>query len=183
MYVISLDVSSDISMRGSQTEGALLRRHVEFGEKDGSRFVKLHLRKAKTAKAGEVQSIHLQQQFNVLDPVEAVERIMMANEGADRDDLLFAIKGPGGMRAMSKSRFMKLAEESWGRASLGTWSGHSFRVGGASIRYNLGTPMSKIAKQGRWKSLTYLRYLKAYSREETDDTIEFLRSLDERMTA
>lgn len=87
------------------------------------------------------------------------------------------------MVPMKKTRFVKLAEEIWGKASIGTWSGHSFRVGGALIRYNLGTLMRRIAKQGRWKSLTYLRYLKAYSKADIEFTIEFLRAIEDRSLA
>lgn len=167
-------------LRESAGTGALLRRHVEFGERDGEAFVKLHLRKAKTAKAGEVQVIHLQRQYSVLDPVSAIERLMKSNKKADRDDLLFATSKGSKMTPMKKARFISIAEECWGKASLGTWSGHSFRVGGASIRFNLGTPVKKIARQGRWKSLTYLRYFKAYTDEEKAMTIRFLEAIEDR---
>lgn len=170
-------------LRDSAEVGALLRHHVELGEREGKKFVKLHLRKAKTAKRGEIQVIHLQQQFNVLDPVNAIMRLLKSNPKPDRDDLLFAVPGHGGMKAMKKSRFTKILEESWGKSSVGTWSGHSFRVGGTSIRYNLGTNMKYIAKQGRWKSLTYLRYLKAYTEEETADTIAFLSAIEDPSVA
>lgn len=170
-------------LRESAADGAILRHHVTFGERDGERFVELHLRKAKTARKGEIQIIRLQRQHNVLDPVAAIERLMRSNTRSDRDDLLFATPAGGRMAAMKKSRFIKLTEEIWGRASLGTWSGHSFRVGGASIRFNLGTSMKRIAKQGRWKSLTYLRYLKAYSEEDTRDTIRFLQAIEDRSLA
>lgn len=167
-------------LRGKVTDGALLRRHVEFGKREGTRFASLHLRKAKTARGGEVQVIHLQQQFNVLDPVAALERVLEANQGADRDDLLFSLTNGSSRKTLTKPRFKNLLEEVWGKASLGTWSGHSFRVGGASIQYNLGTPMKRIANQGRWKSLTYLRYLKSYTEEEIAETKRFLEALDER---
>lgn len=167
-------------LRNSAADGAILRHHVKFSEEDGVRFVNLHLRKAKTAKTGEIQVIRLQQQFNVLDLVAAMERLMKSNKHSDRDDLVFATPGRGSMTAMKKPRFIKLAEEIWGEASLGTWSGHSFRIGGASIRFNLGTSMKQIAKQGRWKSLTYLRYLKAYTEEDTRDTIWFLQAIEDR---
>lgn len=169
-----------VLLRSKPADGALLRRHIEFGEKDGKRYAKLHLRKAKTAKAEEVQIIHLQEQFNVLDPVAALERVLALNNSADRDDLIFATPSSKGMKALTKPRFMKLAGEIWGKAGLESWSGHSFRVGGASIRFNLGTPVKRIALQGRWKSLTYLRYFKAYSEEEKKDTITFLETIDER---
>lgn len=87
------------------------------------------------------------------------------------------------MAAMKKARFLKLAEEIWGHASIGTWSGHSFRVGGASLRFNLGASMKSIARQGRWKSLTYLRYLKAYSEEDVRKTVKFLQAIEDRSLA
>jgi hypothetical protein len=75
---------------------------------------------------------------------------------------------------------MKVVEEIWGKAGINSWSGHSFRVGGASLRYNLGTQVNVIARQGRWKSLTYLRYFKAYTAEELEDAVKLLEALDER---
>lgn len=170
-------------LRDSAGDGALLRHHVEFGESDGERFVQLHLRKAKTARKGEIQIIHLRRQHNILDPVAAMERLMRSNTRSDRDDLVFAVPRGGRMVALKKARFLKLAEEIWGTASIGTWSGHSFRVGGASLRFNLGTSMKRIARQGRWKSLTYLRYLKAYTEDDIKYTIEFLRAIEDRSLA
>lgn len=157
-------------LREKQLKGALLRKHFKFVKKDRKKFARQHLRKAKTAKLEGVQVIHLQEQLNILDPVGALERVMLANKEADRDEILFATRGPGRKTPTSNSRFTKLVKKSGGRSSQSTWSGHSFKVGGVLLRYNLGTPMSKIARQGRWKLLMYLRYLKAYSQEEKEDT-------------
>lgn len=164
-------------LRTTVEDGAILRRHVEFGSKRGTPFVKLHLRKAKTAAPGEIQVIHLQQQTNVLDPVAAVKRWMARQPDQSPDGFLFATRERGEIRPLTKTRFVNAVEKIWGASSVGTWSGHSFRVGGASLRFNLGTSMEKIARQGRWSSLTYLRYLKAYSQEDVEDTEQFLLAI------
>lgn len=164
-------------LRTTIESGAVLRRHVEFGSKKGTKFIKIHLRKAKTAKPGEIQTIHLQQQMNVLDPVVAVQRWMSRQPDQNPDGFLFAARHKGEVRPLTKTRFVNAVEKVWGKSSVGTWSGHSFRVGGASLRFNLKTPMEKIARQGRWTSLTYLRYLKAYNQEELADTENFLEAI------
>lgn len=166
-------------LRGSKESGALLVRHLEFGSTDGQKYAKLHLQKAKTAKPGEIQVIHLQEQRNVLDPVSALERLLAGRSNVDRDDFLFALEESGGVSPMLKRAFTNTVEECWGHSRIETWTGHSFRVGGTSIRFNLGTPMKVKVKQGRWKSLTYLRYFKAYSSEQTRDTISFLEAIEE----
>lgn len=163
----------------SAETGTIWRHHTKFGEADGECFVQIHLWKAKTAKHGKIQIICLQPQFNVLDPVAAMEQLMLANKRPDQEDLIFAIPKGGCLVAMKKTWFIKIVKEIWGKASIGSWLGHSFRVGGASIRYNLGTWMKQIARQGRWKSLTYLWYLKAYLEEDIDATIAFLRAIED----
>lgn len=45
-------------LRTSVENGAILRRHIEFGSKGNANYARIHLRKAKTAKPGEVQVIH-----------------------------------------------------------------------------------------------------------------------------
>lgn len=157
----------------------MLRKHVEFGARDGQNYIRLQLRKAKTARPGEIQIIHLQQQHHILDPVVALRRWLKRTMGRDPDTILFATMEHGELRPLTKTRFINGVGKFWGKASLGSWSGHSFRVGGASLRFNLRTLMEKIAKLGRWKSLTYLHYLKAYSQEDLEDTINLLDAIRE----
>jgi hypothetical protein len=53
-------------------------------------------------------------------------------------------------------------------------------VGGASLRFNLGTKLESIAKQGRWTSATYHRYLKPYSPEDVIDSRSFLEAIEDK---
>lgn len=53
------------------------------------RFVKIRIRAAKTASVGEVQEIHCQSQPSLLDPVNAVRRLIEDTVATD-DDPLFS---------------------------------------------------------------------------------------------
>lgn len=162
--------------RETKAEGALLRRHTSFGASNVGDWAKLHLRKAKTAAPGEIQTIHLQSQPSVLDPVSALKRVMELARTTDRDDFLFK----DGTGPMKRRVFVKIVEGVWGKASLSQWTGHSFRIGGASLRASLGFSASRIQRLGRWKSDCYLRYIKEDSKEGVKDTKEFLETIDLR---
>ncbi|EGF97157.1 uncharacterized protein MELLADRAFT_87573 [Melampsora larici-populina 98AG31] len=56
--------------------------------------------------------------------------------------------------------------------------GHSFRVGGASLRAALGIPHSAIKTLGRWTSACYALYLRDYSSEDMAETCRLLEVLN-----
>lgn len=60
----------------------------------------------------------------------------------------------------------------------GNLSGHSFRVGGATLRWNDKKPLEEIMAIGRWQSKAYELYLRKYTREEKEDTKEWWKLLD-----
>lgn len=103
-------------LRTRKEDGALVVHHLGFGSLHGKKFARLHLRKAKTAKPGEIQIIHLQEQRNVLDPVSVLERLIRGRSRHDRDNFLFATEEGGTMAPMSKKIFVKIIEEVWGAA-------------------------------------------------------------------
>lgn len=78
---------------------------------------------------------------------------------------------------LSKARGMKVFYGVWSTASLPEVSGHSFRVGGASLRWNLDHPLEEIVAVGRWKSKAYKLYIREYSEEVLLDTVQLLESL------
>lgn len=131
------------------------------------------MRKGKTAGPNEIQVVHLQSQPSILDPVKAFDRIMQMNPEKGRESLLFqTINGP-----FTKNSFIKCVEQVWGKALLEKWSDHLFRVGGASLRANLGTSEKSIKKVRRWKSESFRQYVKVFSEEETRTTKLFLDAI------
>jgi hypothetical protein len=136
-------------------------------------WAKIHLQKGKTALPNEIQVIQFHTQHSVLDPVKALKRIARANPKKEREALFFqSNNGP-----ITKKVFMNNVEKVWGKSSLERWTGHSFRVGGASLRANLGTPEKVIQRVGRWKSDSVKRYIKQFSHDEIEATKKFLETI------
>lgn len=163
-------------IRTSYEEGALTQKDLVFGKNNSGRYIRMHLRKAKTAPPGEIQIIHLQSQPSVLDPVAAIERLLLANKGSNPNSLLFRTsKGP-----VTKKSVISILESVWGPSSLDQWTGHSFRVGGASLRHNLGASSDIIKNLGRWESVAYLKYIREYSAEILEETKSILQAIDKR---
>ena len=73
----------------------------------------------------------------------------------------FVISGPSGLRALSKSQFVKQFRSLLVRAGIPlahSYSGHSFRRGGATWAFGIGVPGELIQVLGDWKSECYKRY-------------------------
>lgn len=109
----------------------------------------LVVRGAKTAKAGEAQLVLLNAQPNVLCPVRAVKRRLLTMTSPN--DALF---GYGAIERcnLTRSRLVTLCTNVWVKHGWLGLSGHSFRVGGASLRAELGVPHDEIKHLGRWTS-------------------------------
>lgn len=65
-------------LRTSVENGAILRRHIEFGSKGNANYARIHLRKAKTAKPGEVQVIHESNGIRPLTKVQFLNAVAFA---------------------------------------------------------------------------------------------------------
>lgn len=52
--------------------------------------------------------------------------------------------------------------------------GHSFRIGGASLRWNLGADREEVKRAGRWASNAYIIYLRKFSEKELKKTYVLL---------
>lgn len=128
-------------------------------------------------------NVRLFEQNSVLDPVRALERLIK-KEHPEKigKDILFSVKDDGERQVLSKLRFLKMMEGVWGGGGVkeGGWSGHSFRVGGASLRFNMGWDKEKIMEEGRWKSCAVDVYLKKYTEEEKEETKQFMWVIDKR---
>lgn len=106
----------------SYKHSTLTITNIRFGRNEAGCYVRLYLRKAKTAAAGEIQIIHLQAEPSILNPVAAVERLIFNKKQHNPATLLFGTTaGP-----LKKHNFTRVAKAVWGPATLDKWAGHSF---------------------------------------------------------
>lgn len=102
--------------------------------------VRINIFNAKTAKPGEVQSIYLQRQDSVLDPVSMIEE-WFAFRPRKLSDEIFLVWVNDKKRMLGKQATVNHMRSVWntrrpkGRQLL---HGHSFRIGRASLMWNLG---------------------------------------------
>lgn len=136
-------------------------------------FVRIRIRAAKTASVGEIQEIHLQYQLSLLDPIGAIRRLIEDTRATD-DDPVFSYPKGNERVTLTKSRCLKIFSNTWKTQDECKLTGHSFRVGGASLRWNLNNPLEEIVKTGRWRSEAYKLYIREYTEEDLLDTITLL---------
>ncbi|KAH9807168.1 hypothetical protein DFH28DRAFT_876263, partial [Melampsora americana] len=104
---------------------------------DTSNSLTLHVRGAKTAKAGVAQHILLNGQPSYLCPVEAIKRRLRCSNSA-RDSLFGYVDQHGTRHNLTRSAVAARCARIWEAHGWTGISGHSFRVGGASLRAALG---------------------------------------------
>jgi hypothetical protein len=111
----------------------LTRAHAFFGhDLQDSPYACLDLPSAKTARAGEIQSVFLNEQGN-LCPLAALHNLAQVVPALAGDPLFSWRDRSGDIRPMSKVRALERINSiltAWG---WGTTFGHSFRIGGASF--------------------------------------------------
>lgn len=137
--------------------------------------ITLNVRGAKTAKAGIPQPILLKAQPNVLCPVAAVRRCLSRMHSAN--DALFG-HGEVPRFNLTRSHLVNKCARVWVAHGFLGLSGHSFRVGGASLRAALGVPHDDIKRLGSWESECYKLYLREYSGEELSVTTSLIGYLN-----
>ncbi|KAA1110307.1 hypothetical protein PGT21_017503 [Puccinia graminis f. sp. tritici] len=134
---------------------------------------------AKTATGGEVQRLLLTATNNILCPVRALIRRVSSGEA---EDSLFGVNTLTVRKNPTKSYCTRRLQSAWRGIGLTNLSGHSFRVGGASLRNALEVDIATICKLGRWTSSCYKLYIKPYSAEDLRVTLCILEQLDDSPT-
>lgn len=134
------------------------------------------LRGAKTASAGQTQTLQVRELNHLLCPLAALDR-RLARAGSPKDPL-FGYRENGMNSALSKQTIITTCRKCWEDAGYEGLTGHSFRVGGASFRYALGVSVEDICTIGRWKSRAYRLYIKVYSKKDQSDTLKLLNELE-----
>ncbi|OAV88931.1 hypothetical protein PTTG_06976 [Puccinia triticina 1-1 BBBD Race 1] len=123
------------------------------------------IRSAKTASPGKPQLIVLSTQRGVLCPVKAVKR-RLAKIGTARTSL-FGYQLDGQRVHLTRRDAVSRIQQAVAAGGHDIVLGHSFRVGGASLRFALGTSTGDICSLGRWSSACYKLYIRPYSAEDT----------------
>lgn len=146
--------------------------------------VKIKLLYAKTAKPGETQHLYLHRQESLLDPVSILEE-WHAFRPRKPNEELFTIKMVDRVRRLGKQETIDNLRSTWNERKPKTKQllhGHSFRIGGASLRWNLGATREEVKESGRWQSDAYLIYLRKYSEKELKETRKLLHAMKWRPT-
>lgn len=140
----------------------LKRRDVFFGyDRNGKRYARLDLPDAKTAKPGEIQHVFLVAQEG-LCPLEALDNLKNIVPAGPDDPLFSWRDGHGDVRPMVKSKAIERINAILSAWGWGTAFGHSFRIGGASFFLALGINPEIVRLAGRWRSLAYEAYIRAF---------------------
>jgi hypothetical protein len=156
-----LAVKSRAAFRGQLH---LKRSDVQFGvDGSGEAYVRLGLPSAKTAAPGEIQYVTITNQLpSELCPVQALVNLKRAVPALAADPLFSWRDSKGAVRPMVRDPALArintiLNEHGWGSAF-----GHSFRIGGASFYLGQGVSPEVVRVAGRWKSLAYKAYIRAF---------------------
>lgn len=141
--------------------------------------VKIALQNAKTAKPGEIQHICLQRQDSLLDPVSLLEEWFALRPRKSSEEL-FVVHTADKKKRLGKQATINHLRSIWNTRrskKKQMLHGHSFRIGGASLRWNLGADREEVKHCGRWASNAYLVYLRKFTDKELKETHQLLQQL------
>ncbi|KIJ37639.1 hypothetical protein M422DRAFT_98758, partial [Sphaerobolus stellatus SS14] len=159
MRSAEVSVKSQKDFNGSRH---LKRSDAHFGKDlDGKLYARLDLPSAKTAKPGKKQSIFLTEQGE-LSPLAALQNLFTVVPARASDPLFSWTDTKGNIRPLVKQTAIKFINDiltGWG---WGTSFGHSFRIGGASYYLAQKVDPEIIRIAGRWRSLAYETYIRAF---------------------
>ena len=142
----------------------LKRRDVFLGsDLDGKRYARLDLPSAKTAKPGEIQSVYLTAQ-NDICPIEALANLAQTVLAGPDDPLFSWRDNREDIRPTVKTKALLRINAILSAWEWGTAFGHSFRIGGASFYLAQGVNPEIVRLAGRWKSLAYEAYIRAFEK-------------------
>ncbi|OAV84932.1 hypothetical protein PTTG_10781 [Puccinia triticina 1-1 BBBD Race 1] len=79
---------------------------------------------------------------------------------------------------LTKRVVCRKLDQIWKKRGCAEITGHSFWVGGASLRCTVGVPTDEICKLGRWISDCYKLYLREYSKADLATTLKLLFELE-----
>ncbi|KAI7936879.1 hypothetical protein MJO28_015778 [Puccinia striiformis f. sp. tritici] len=170
------ELAYDCATGGIHPAASLLTSDVLFEEEGPRTIATIGIRGAKTARPGITQNLEVRDIPIMLCPIAALKRRIAEAEGC-RTSLFGYFDRDGTRHHLTKQAVCRALSTVWTEHGHAGLSGHSFRVGGASFRYAMDTPVHVIQSLGRWTSDCYKLYLRDYSAEEKLATIELWAEL------
>ncbi|KAL6306495.1 hypothetical protein BKA93DRAFT_694135, partial [Sparassis latifolia] len=137
------------------------RSAFQAADRDSKPYTTLNLPSAKTAKPGEVQQIFLTTQGS-LCPLEALQNMAQVTLAGPDDPLFFWHDRHGDIRPLVKGAAIDRINAIFQACRWGTSFGHSFRIGGASFFLSEKVDPEIVRLAGRWKSMAYETYIRAF---------------------
>ncbi|KAI7966082.1 hypothetical protein MJO29_001830 [Puccinia striiformis f. sp. tritici] len=160
-----------------EREYFLLTTDVELIASDTGGYMLLTLLNAKTSTPGKNQTIRLHKLKNMLCPVEAVSRRLIEAGGFEAS--LFGYYEHGIRFHLTRAVTVGLIQTTLKKGGFDGLLGHSFRVGGASLRSALGVSDSNICVLGQWVLKCYELYIRRYSPDDLEEAKAIIRMLNE----
>lgn len=137
--------------------------------------VSITIYNAKTAKPGELQYILLDRQNSLVDPVSILEEWFAFRPWKLSEEIfLVLVNGKRKQATINQLRSIWNEKRPKSKQML---HGHSFRIGGALLRWNLGAGRDEVKRCGRWASNAYLVYLRKFSDKDLEKTKKLLHDL------
>lgn len=148
----------------------LTRAHAFFGRDiNGKDYARLDLPSAKTARAGEIQHVFLVKQDS-LCPIDALHRLGSVVPASSLDPLFSWRDRHGDIRPMVRDTALQFINGRLSALGFSTTFGHSFRIGGASFYLSQGVNPEIVRLLGRWRSLAYEVYIRAFEQVASHHT-------------
>ena len=159
--------SGEFALPASELEGSeksLLISDVSFHFYNGNWAIRLMLRNTKTDRSRKGVSVWIGESHSVVCPVRALAHYWWLRHahGYENKAALFIFSNGVTLRQQHLVRHLHSFLRLVGRDPTG-FSGHSFRIGGASDMAAVGYQPHEIQLAGRWKSDSFKRYIRAYT--------------------
>ncbi|KAF8877633.1 hypothetical protein BD779DRAFT_1448411, partial [Infundibulicybe gibba] len=111
---------------------------------------------------GEIQRVFITTQREDLCAIRALKNLAKVVPAGASDPLFSWRDAEGNVRPMVKSKALDRINAVIGAWGWGTTFGHSFRIGGASFYLAQGVTPEIVRLAGRWKSMAYEAYIRAF---------------------
>ncbi|KAI7936621.1 hypothetical protein MJO28_015520 [Puccinia striiformis f. sp. tritici] len=157
---------------------ATLTTDVSFYQAKGVECVALAIRGAKTSAPGEIQRIYSRSLRNMLCPVLAIRRRLAKAKGEETSLFGYYSPADGTRIHVTKEAYRRVLKTITQVDPAIGLTGHSFRVGGASLRFALGVSTLEICELGRWTSDCYKLYIREYTPQELAAATATMAQLD-----
>ena len=132
----------------------------EDQDRNGLQVTVFRLPRTKCSINGE--DIFWAKQDGIYDPQAALSNHFSVNK-PPKDQPLFSWRHPNGLRALTKSEFLKRINLAASELGLDSFKGHGIRIG-AILEYLLrGVPFDVVKSIGRWSGESFLLYLRQHA--------------------